>query len=166
MEQLIDNMLSSALAPTIDLMRDTIDLNALFSEALIDYFPSRSSEAANVTIGELPTVVGSPMMLRRLFVNLISNAIKFHRSDTVALVEVDSIAGRDECTIRISDNGRGIPVDERDVVFAMFRRLDHDVQGSGIGLAICHRIVLAHRGRIWIEDGIEGGTRVCFTIPI
>ena len=165
MEQLIDDMLSSALAPTIDATKETVDLNALFTEALLDYFPSVESQAANVTIGVLPTVVGSPMMLRRLFVNLISNAIKFHRTDTGAVVEVSSSDGHDDCTIRVTDNGRGVPVDEREVVFAMFRRLDHDLPGSGIGLAICHRIVLAHRGRIWIEDGIDGGASVCFTIP-
>ena len=165
MEQLIDDMLSSALSPTTDLTRDTIDLNALFSEALIDYFPGPSSEAAHVTIGELPTVVGSPMMLRRLFVNLVSNAIKFHRVDVVARVEVDALDGPGECTIRVSDNGRGVPEEEREVVFGMFRRLDPGTPGSGVGLAICQRIVLAHRGRIWIEDGTEGGARVCFTLP-
>jgi signal transduction histidine kinase len=73
--------------------------------------------------------------------------------------------GTGECTIRVTDNGMGVPVDERDSVFAIYRRLDRSIPGSGIGLAICQRIVLAHRGRIWIEDGIDGGARVCFTLP-
>lgn len=165
MEQLIDDMLSSALAPTAEATKEAVDLNALFSEALIEYFSSPASDHVNVDIAALPTVDGSPRMLRRLFVNLISNAIKFHRAGAAAVVEVDAIVGNDECTIRVSDNGIGVPDRDRDVVFAMFRRLDTGIAGSGIGLAICERIVSAHRGRIWIEDGIDGGTRVCFTLP-
>jgi len=167
MEQLIDDMLASALTPTVDATKESVDLNVLLSEALIEYFPAHASAAVNVTIGPLPTVDGSPMMLRRLFVNLISNALKFHRSDATAVVEVDAVAGTGtgDSTIRVTDNGIGVPSDEREAVFAMFRRLDRDIPGSGIGLAICQRIVDAHRGRIWIEDGIDGGARVCFTLP-
>jgi signal transduction histidine kinase len=78
---------------------------------------------------------------------------------------VDAAEGAGECTIRVTDNGIGVPIDARDSVFAIYRRLDRSIPGSGIGLAICQRIVLAHRGRIWIEEGIDGGTRVCFTLP-
>jgi signal transduction histidine kinase len=168
MEHLIDDVLSAALSPNVESTKEPVDLRALFNEALVDYFPMPSSETVTVTVGTLPTVEGSPMMLRRLFVNLVSNALKFHRPDTAAVVVVDAVdaaEGAGECTIRVTDNGIGVPIDARDSVFAIYRRLDRSIPGSGIGLAICQRIVLAHRGRIWIEEGIDGGTRVCFTLP-
>ena len=165
MELLIDELLSSALAPSVDETKESVDLSSLFSEALVDNFPAQTSDYASVTIDPLPTVVGNPMMLRRLFVNLVSNAIKFHRPDTTAVIRIDATGGSDECTIRVTDNGIGVPEDKRDAVFAMYRRLDKAVSGSGVGLAICQRIVQAHRGRIWIEDGDDGGARVCFTLP-
>ena len=165
MEQLIDDLLATALSPNIDSTKETVDLSALFSEALLDYFPAPSSEATSITIGPLPSVRGNAMMLRRLFVNLVSNAVKFHRPGAPAVVEVDAVEGNNECTIRVSDNGVGVPAEERDAVFGMYRRLDRRVPGTGVGLAICERIVVAHHGRIWIEDGTNGGTRVCFTLP-
>ena len=165
MELLIDELLSSALAPNVDETKESVDLRSLFSEALVDDFPTDTSDYASVTIDPLPTVEGSPMMLRRLFVNLVSNAIKFHRPDTPATVHIDAVTGAGECTIRVTDNGIGVPAEERDTVFAMYRRLDKAVSGSGVGLAICQRIVVAHRGHIWIEDGTDGGARVCFTLP-
>ena len=166
MELLISELLSSALSPSVDETKESVDLSALFGEALVDDFPADTSVYTSVTIDPLPRVEGSPMMLRRLFVNLVSNAIKFQRSDTAAVVRIDAISNSDECTIRVTDNGIGVPAEERAAVFAMYRRLDKAVSGSGVGLAICERIVHAHRGRIWIEDGIDGGTRVCFTLPI
>ena len=165
MEQLIDDLLVSALSPNVDATKEPVDLSRLCSEALAEHFPALSPAAVRIGVGPLPTVQGSPPMLRRLFVNLVSNAVKFRRPDTATVIEVDAIDGVGECTFRVTDNGIGVPVEDRDIVFAMYRRLDSGVPGSGVGLAICQRVVQAHRGRIWIEDGIDGGTRVCFTLP-
>ena len=65
----------------------------------------------------------------------------------------------------MSDNGPGIPVPDRDRVFTMFERIDSRTPGSGIGLAICQRIIEAHGGRIWLDDGSDGGLAVHFTLP-
>jgi signal transduction histidine kinase len=110
---------------------------------------------------------GDPVQMVQLFQNLLSNSLKFHRPDVPPQVRVS--ARRDEAgwTISVCDNGIGIAVTKQDV-FDVFRRLHPGTSypGSGIGLAICRRIVQRHGGRIWYETEEGKGTCFFFTVPL
>lgn len=145
----------------------------------------------HVDIQDLPVVVGEERQLRQLFVHLVDNAVKFSgRGDRPATVIIDVCTGTrpgaggdvdgeadgagvdgagGETIVRVTDNGLGIPPDARERVFGMFEQLDPDarsaVSGTGMGLALCKRIVERHGGAIWIEEPDGSGTRICFSLP-
>jgi light-regulated signal transduction histidine kinase (bacteriophytochrome) len=127
-----------------------------------------TESGAEVVVGEMPTVVADPTRMRQLFLNLIANAVKFRRPDVRPRIEIK--AGRQDggWLFSVRDNGIGVDPDSCERVFEIFQRLhSHDAyDGTGIGLAICRRIVESHGGRIWCESRGEGqGTTFFFTLP-
>jgi light-regulated signal transduction histidine kinase (bacteriophytochrome) len=122
---------------------------------------------ATLTHDPLPEVMGDESQLSQLFQNLIANAIKF-RGDREPRVHVG--ATRDECewTISVQDNGIGIDPRHFDRIFAMFQRLHSrsEYEGTGIGLALCQKIVERHGGRIWVRSEPGAGSTFLFTLPI
>jgi PAS domain S-box-containing protein len=121
---------------------------------------------AAVEAGELPTVSGDRLLLTQLLQNLVGNALKF-RGEQPVRVRVE--ARRDEAswTVSVADNGIGIAPEYREKIFLIFQRL-HDrgkYPGTGIGLAICKKVVEYHGGRIWVESEPGKGSRFCFTLP-
>jgi signal transduction histidine kinase len=114
-------------------------------------------------VGELPEIEGDPRQLRRVLQNLLGNAVKYHG---VAPLRIDVSALRDsaEWVVTVRDNGRGVDPDQATRIFAMFSRDDQEVDGAGIGLAVCRRIVEAHGGRIWVESA-GAGSAFRFTLP-
>lgn len=121
---------------------------------------------AEIQHDPLPDVMGDPSQLMQLFQNLIGNAIKFHGS-APPRVRVRVEAEGNSFRFSVQDNGIGIPDLEHQRVFQVFRRLhsSEHYPGSGVGLAVCKRIVERHRGRIWIEPNQGGGSVFCFTMP-
>lgn len=126
--------------------------------------------AVDIVVHQLPVVAGEEGQLRQLLGNLMGNSAKFVARGTAPRVVVDAEpgAGADDVVIRVTDNGIGIPPSERERVFRMFQRLHSrtDYDGSGVGLAICKRIVDRHGGTIWIETPAAGGTRVCLSLAL
>ncbi len=125
--------------------------------------------AAEVVVQPLPVVCGDPGRLRQVFQNLLANAIKFMPPDTVPRVEVTSTPMAGEMTrISVHDNGIGFGEGQADLIFRPFQRL-HSAdryEGSGIGLAVCERIVAQHGGRIWAEGAPGRGATFHFTLPV
>jgi light-regulated signal transduction histidine kinase (bacteriophytochrome) len=167
MEVLIDDLLTYSRLGRIERDSEYIDLRTVADDVLVERAEEIEATNASVSVGDLPTVLGNAVMLRQLFDNLISNALKFHRDDRPPTVTMDGVRLHDEWLVRVIDDGIGIPEPERDTVFTMFCRLRQtdDRPGSGVGLAICHRVVQAHGGRLWVEDGADGGAALCFTLP-
>jgi len=122
---------------------------------------------AHVEMGELPEVMGDESQLTQVFQNLIANAVKFQPPGQSAHIAVGAKDEGDYVRIRVEDNGIGINPDHADDVFTIFRRLhtDDEYQGTGIGLAICKRIVERHGGEIRVVDNPGGGARFEFTLP-
>ena len=119
-----------------------------------------------MTQDELPTVLGDPAQIRQLFQNLVSNAIKF-RGERPPRVHISAHPDGVHWVLSVRDNGIGIDENHRQEVFQIFRRLHthEEHEGTGIGLAICKRIVERHGGTIWCESAPAGGSVFLFTIP-
>jgi signal transduction histidine kinase len=124
----------------------------------------------NVTwrIGAMPVVQGDPSLLKQVFVNLLSNSVKFTRQRESAVIEVFQMEGRDETTIQIRDNGVGFNMKYADKLFGVFQRLhtSEQFEGTGVGLATVQRIVHKHGGRVWAESEPENGASFYFTLGI
>ncbi|MGN6694687.1 MAG: sensor histidine kinase [Aquihabitans sp.] len=124
---------------------------------------------ATVTVGPLPTVPGDPTLYRALLDNLIGNAIKYRAGDEPPVIALSAERDGDRWVFTCSDHGIGIEPQYRERVFAVFQRLHgrSEFEGTGIGLALCKRIVEFAGGRIWIDDPVDGvGTTVRWTLPV
>jgi signal transduction histidine kinase len=121
---------------------------------------------ASVTHDALPEVVAEPTQLGQLFQNLVGNAIKY-RADAPPAVHVSADRVDDSWRFTVTDNGMGIAPDDLEHVFELFRRLDTGEEhgGTGIGLAVCKRIVERHGGRIWVDSVPGKGSNFRFTLP-
>jgi len=145
-----------------------IDSAAAVATALQNLHESIEEAHADIRIGALPPVMSDGMQLVQLFQNLIGNAIKFRKPGTIPVIEVAAQIVGPEVLFSVSDNGIGIPAEYAAQIFTVFRRL-HSTEtypGSGIGLAICKRIVERHGGRIWVESISDRGSRFFFSLPV
>ena len=128
---------------------------------------SISDAGGRVTCGELPVITGDRSQLVQLMDNLIGNGIKYH-GDKTPRVHVSAERNGNEWTFSVRDNGIGIAPEYYERIFEIFQRLHDkkDYPGTGIGLAVCRRIVDGHGGRIWVESGPGQGSTFHFTIPV
>ena len=128
----------------------------------------REAEAELVVAEDLPTVQGDPGELTRLFQNLIGNAVKYRAPERVPRIEIACRRQGHEWLLSVKDNGIGIAAADRERAFAIFQRLvpQGDYEGTGIGLAVCKKIVEHHGGRIWIDSGPEPGCTVMVALPV
>jgi signal transduction histidine kinase len=142
-----------------------VPLSDVVAHTVEDLNQSIAAAGAVVSVAPLPTVVGDPTQLRVLLQNLITNAIKFRRPDRSCRIEVSAADTAGSWTIRVADNGIGIAPENRERVMEMFARLHTEVEGSGIGLATCRRIIDAHGGTLEIGETPGGGTTVTVVLP-
>jgi two-component system CheB/CheR fusion protein len=143
----------------------SIDCGAVLSKALLNLQAAIAESGAAVTSGPLPTVVAEEVMLTQLFQNLISNSIKY-RGDETPRIYVSAERDGEGWLFAVRDNGIGIDPEDAGRVFGMFRRLHgNEISGTGIGLALCKKIVERRGGRIWVESAAGLGATFKFTIP-
>jgi signal transduction histidine kinase len=155
---LIDGVLDYARAG--ELSTEMVDLGRLVAEVTEDLH----LEDAALEVGAMPRVEADPRQLRRVVQNLMGNAVKF-RSARPLRIEVSALQDSQEWVVTVRDNGVGVDPDQASGIFGMFSRARADVEGAGIGLAVCRRIVEAHGGRIWVEAALDGGSAFRFTLP-
>ena len=142
------------------------DLNRSFAEALKTLDALVRETGAEITVGDLPVVRGQEAQLAQVFQNLLSNALKYRKQTERPRVRVSAGRKGAEWMISVADNGIGFDPEYSERIFGLFRRLHKDdYPGTGIGLAICNRIVERYGGRIWAESPGEGlGAAIFFTL--
>ena len=166
MGALIEDVLSYSRAGREDLAMRPVALSDAVTWALKNLQESVLSTSAGVEIRDLPLVWGDGVQLGRLFQNLIANAIKYHSGAEAPRIIISAELDADgKYLIHVADNGLGIPRDRFDYVFRPFKRLHgRDVAGTGIGLALCRRIVEAHGGTIWVDSEVGRGSTFSFSL--
>jgi two-component system sensor histidine kinase/response regulator len=144
-----------------------LDLGRAVDHAIQNLGEQIRETGAQIIVNPLPLVHGDFTQLANLFQNLISNSLKYRREDIPLSVEISAKrSSPTEWTIQVRDNGIGIPSQYREQVFIPFKRLHgRNIPGTGIGLAVCKRIVEMHNGRIWLDAAEEQGASFHLTLP-
>jgi diguanylate cyclase (GGDEF)-like protein len=167
MDTLIEDLLAYSRVDAASLASDPVDLEAAIGRCLVTLAPEIDRRHGEVVVDTLPTIVSDVNLIERLLLNLLSNALKFIAPQTRPRISVWAEREQDGWTVTVCDNGIGIDAADRTSVFRMFERVHGEERyaGTGIGLAICHRIIERHGGRIWVDDNPGGGSRFHFTLP-
>ncbi|GIU99282.1 MAG: hypothetical protein KatS3mg014_0898 [Actinomycetota bacterium] len=166
MKQLIDALLAYSRVGTARLERAPTDLNEVLAACLTDLEVAIAEAGATISHDPLPVVEGDPAQLRQLLQNLLSNAVKF-RNGRPPRVHVGARREGDRWIISVADDGIGIPPEFHERIMGMFQRLHTQAEypGTGIGLAICRKVVERHGGALWVESTPGVGTTFHVALP-
>ncbi len=167
MKTLINDLLIYSRVNTKESPLEDVDCNKVVQQTLTNLRTSIDESKAVVNVEELPVVRANQLQMNQLFQNLISNAIKFRKPDTAPVVNISAKHAGNEWLFSVSDNGIGIDKEFSDKIFVIFQRLHNssDYPGTGIGLAICKRIIEKLGGHLWVESEEGKGSTFNFTVP-
>jgi PAS domain-containing protein len=165
---LIDDLLAFSRMGRQAMSLKQVDLGTLVRDVIRELEPEADGRYIAWRIGDLPAVKGDVSMLRIVLGNLISNAVKFTRSNEQARIEVGCQSREQESIIFVRDNGAGFDPALADKLFGVFQRLHHkdEFEGTGVGLAIVQRIIIRHGGRTWAEGQVGRGATFYFSLPL
>jgi PAS domain S-box-containing protein len=166
MQSLINDLLDYSRVGRGEQSPEEVDLAAIFATLQHDLGKTIEETRASVTADPLPVVVGNKTQLRQLLQNLLTNAIKFH-GEAPPAIHVSVKTDGEDWVFSVHDNGIGIDPEYAERIFLIFQRLHRrdEYSGTGIGLAVCKKIVERHNGRIWFESDGNDGTTFYFTLP-
>jgi PAS domain S-box-containing protein len=166
MGQLIDDLLSFSRLGRSRLAREPVDMAALAQSAFGEVTTEGRRGTVDLTVGELASVVGDPTLLRQVWANLLSNALRFSAGVPRPSIAVDCRPADGELVYSVADNGPGFDLRHAGKLFQVFERLHgSEYEGSGIGLAIVRRAVEVHGGRVWAESAPGEGATFLFSLP-
>ena len=167
MQTLINDLLAFSRVGRGGREHELVELDDAIALAQSALTATLESTGANVIVGELPTIRGDRVQLTSLFQNLIANAVKFSGAEP-PVVHITAARRGEEWQLSCSDNGIGIDPEYAERIFLIFQRLHSKdaYEGSGIGLALCRKIVEYHGGRIWLDTDYTAGARFHMTLPI
>lgn len=137
-----------------------VDTSAMIDDIINELKSVYNYLNLNIVVGDTPKLSGDPVMIRQVFSNILSNAVKYAQRSDPAEVFINGTEDETEVFYSIQDNGLGIAAKNHHKIFELFNRMDNvkDIEGSGIGLAIVKRIMQKHKGRIWLESELDNGS--------
>jgi len=166
MNRLINDLLSFARLSTKAVLKSDIDMRALLQNVFDDMHSTIADRNVQLDMKDLPVAWGDPTMIRQVWVNLLSNALKFTRPRKQAKIEIGGTEEGEEIVYYIKDNGVGFNDEQGKRLFGFFERLKkEEFEGTGIGLVIVKRIVEKHGGRVWAEGKPDAGATFFFCLP-
>lgn len=167
MGQLIDDLLSFSRLIRSEFHNSKIDMESLVKSVISDFGATQDISLKNITINELPKTFGDTNMLKQVWINLISNALKYSSKNEHVQIDIGSYNDDDEVVYYIKDNGVGFNMEYAHKLFGVFQRLHsiNEFEGTGVGLAIVQRIIKRHRGRVWAEGEVGKGAAFYFSMP-
>jgi PAS domain S-box-containing protein len=165
MQRLIEGLLKYAHAGEAQLRREVFPISTVVQAAEKTLRPLIAETQARVECGPLPTVNADRLQLEQLFQNLLDNAIKYRRKDVSPAITISAEPLEGGWQFTVEDNGKGIPPEHVKTIFEPLSRLHgREVQGTGLGLALCRTIVERHGGHIWVESEPGSGSKFFFTV--
>lgn len=168
MGKLIDDLLSFSRIGRAGITMQSVNLEHMVRDVFAEYAAEVTARKIDIKIMPLPDVYADPSLLRLVWTNLISNAIKYTRKQLYPVINIEHAVSGNEHTFTVSDNGAGFDNKYIDKLFGVFQRLHRadEFEGTGIGLANVRRIVLRHSGRVWANGIVNEGAAFSFTLPI
>jgi light-regulated signal transduction histidine kinase (bacteriophytochrome) len=169
MRTLINDLLTYSQVTTRDQPFVSTDLARIARDVIADLETAIADAGGRVEVGELPVIEADALQMRQLLQNLLGNALKYRKQDEPPVVRLScSSAGGQQCTLTVTDNGIGFSQEYAETIFKMFERLHGrmEYEGSGIGLAICRKIVERHGGAIAATSTAGQGATFTVTLPV
>jgi light-regulated signal transduction histidine kinase (bacteriophytochrome) len=166
MGQLVDELLSLARVGRQSTNLQTTDLNSMVEEVVAILKPEWNDREIEWRIADLPSATCDPTLMKLVFQNLLSNALKYSRPRPRAVIEVGTTEADGQNVIFVRDNGVGFNMKYRDKLFGVFQRLHRaeEFEGTGVGLATVQRIIKKHGGRVWADGELDRGATFYFTV--
>jgi signal transduction histidine kinase len=162
----IDDLLTLSRVGRREMNRVPVDVEDLAREAFDELCRARPAAAdVSFEVQALPDAYADRSMLRHVFTNLLSNALKFTQQEEPPRIEVGAETPDEAVVYFVRDNGIGFDPDRADEMFGVFERLHEDVEGTGVGLALVERILRRHEGEVWAEGREGEGATIFFTLP-
>ena len=163
--ELVDGVLDYARSG--ELVIETVSLRDVTDAVAADLRPQLAESGGTLVVGDLPEVRADPRQLRRVVQNLVGNALKFRAAGRAPVVALDAAREDGAWVVTVRDNGPGVPGPARERIFDLFARANADeaIEGTGLGLAVCRKVVERHGGRIWVEPAAGGGSAFRFSLP-
>jgi signal transduction histidine kinase len=166
MGQLVDDLLAFARLSRQPLNKRAVVIDELVRQCLEELSAEQTGRQLDIQIGDLPSCVGDPALLKQVWFNLLSNALKYTRRRDPALIEIGCQVQGDAPIYFVKDNGAGFDMRYINKLFGVFQRMHRaeDYEGTGVGLAIVQRIIHRHGGRVWAEAAVDRGATFYFTL--
>lgn len=163
---LIDDLLAFSKLGRKEIIKTSIDTNEMVKQIIEDMKGSMKHNA-KLCVNNLPLAEGDYTLLYQVFVNLISNSIKYSSKKDTPQIEINSFEKEDAYIFYVRDNGSGFNMDYAHKLFGVFQRLhtDDEFEGTGVGLAIVQRVIVKHGGSVWAEGEIDKGATFYFSLP-
>jgi len=167
MGQLIDDLLAFSRLGKQNVTKIILDMNAIAQRAT-EEIVAQNNKASEITIDPLLTTKGDSSMLKQVMTNLISNAVKYSTKKEKPLIKIGSYHENDYDVFYVKDNGAGFDMKYYDKLFGVFQRLHSpsEFEGTGVGLALVHRIITKHGGKVWAEGKVNEGATFYFSLPV
>jgi light-regulated signal transduction histidine kinase (bacteriophytochrome) len=168
MGKLIDELLNFSRLGRSDMVTVQIDMQEMAKNCFEELVPVDKRQHIGFTLGDLHPVSGDAGMIRQVWLNLFSNALKFSSNRSNPLITVGSRKEDHKVIFTVQDNGAGFDMKYAEKLFGVFHRLhgNNEFEGTGVGLAIVHRIVTRHGGDVWAEGQVNNGASFSFSIPV